>query len=297
MTLLRRPPHPALAPYVDCLWHLDETSDETSAEAKPRAARERALPTGAMDLVFRLSEAPVRVFADANDREGRCFGRAVVIGARSSSYLRDTAQPSRSVGVHFRPGGATALLGVPADELAGRHTPLADLWAGSATSAHERIADARSADQRLRRFEALLLARLSAEGSPRPLVAHALARLAAPRPCSVEALARSSGVSHRHLIELFRRSAGLTPKVFARVRRFQRAVKLLARERSTRLAEVALACGYADQPHLTREFRAFAGCGPGRFAPLSPERPNHVAADAPCALRSRTCKPGAGEPR
>jgi AraC-like DNA-binding protein len=290
MTILRRIPHPALEPYVECFWHLDETQDS----ATPRAQRERALPTGSMDLVFRLSEAPVRVFAEEQDRSGRCFGRAVVIGARSSSYLRDTAQPSRSVGAHFRPGGACALLGVPAHELAGRHTPLDDLWARRASLAHEHLADATDAEERLDRFEALLLARLPSQRSPQGLVAHALTRLAAPRPCAVEALARESGVSHRHLIELFRRSVGLAPKAFARVRRFQRAVALLARERRAGLAEVALACGYADQPHLTREFRALAGCSPGRFAPLSLERPNHVAADLP---GSRTFKPGGVESR
>ncbi len=55
----------------------------------------------------------------------------------------------------------------------------------------------------------------------------------------------------------------MTPKVVARVLRFERAVTLL----STRpLADVAVVCGYTDQAHLNREFRALADCTPREMA-------------------------------
>jgi transcriptional regulator GlxA family with amidase domain len=79
----------------------------------------------------------------------------------------------------------------------------------------------------------------------------------------VTELAAEVGWSRRHLGERFRDELGLSPKVAGRVIRFGRARRLLGRPRRPGLAEVAVACGYYDQAHLTRDFHEFAGCTPG----------------------------------
>src|SRR5688572_20742461 len=150
--LLQRSPGAALAPFVERLWLVDERA-ENPGQCQPRAARERALPTGHMDLVFRLSAAPVRVFGGVEDERGATLGHAVVIGARASFYERDTTQPSFAVGAHFRPGGAQALLGAPAEELAGRHTALADLWGAEAERTRADLGELPTAAARLERLE------------------------------------------------------------------------------------------------------------------------------------------------
>jgi AraC-like DNA-binding protein len=75
-------------------------------------------------------------------------------------------------------------------------------------------------------------------------------------------LVRELGWSERHFARQFNEHIGLSPKVFARVLRFAGAVRVLTTDRSIDLADVALACGYFDQSHFTREFRAFAGTTP-----------------------------------
>lgn len=70
-------------------------------------------------------------------------------------------------------------------------------------------------------------------------------------------LADEIGWSRGHLVDRFRREVGLTPKRFARVVRFRSAFDRLATAAS--LATVAAECGYADQSHLTHEFREMAG--------------------------------------
>ena len=78
----------------------------------------------------------------------------------------------------------------------------------------------------------------------------------------VAALVRDAGWSRRHFTARFTEWAGLPPKTFARILRFDRAKELLARPGGPSLSEVALDCGYYDQAHLNRDFRAFAGCTP-----------------------------------
>ncbi len=79
------------------------------------------------------------------------------------------------------------------------------------------------------------------------------------------ALAQGAGCSHRHLVAQFREQVGATPKTAARVLRYARAARLLARG-DLPPGQVAALCGYADQSHLTREYVSFAGTTPGAAA-------------------------------
>ena len=63
------------------------------------------------------------------------------------------------------------------------------------------------------------------------------------------------------------RRLGLTPKWLVQRRRLQEAAERL-RSRTTTLAEVAAALGYADQPHFSRDFARVTGMTPGEFAAL-----------------------------
>jgi AraC-like DNA-binding protein len=78
-------------------------------------------------------------------------------------------------------------------------------------------------------------------------------------------LARHIGLSQRRLIELFSAEVGMTPKLFARVRRFQRAIAMVGQVTTPDWAGVALVCNYYDQSHLIRDFRAFCGLSPGEY--------------------------------
>jgi AraC-like DNA-binding protein len=290
--LIHGPPSPELAPFVERLWHFDEVEDPPAPRgnsAGRRATRERVLPTGCASLAFRLDDAPVRIFATEGEAGGREFRHGSLCGARSTAFVRDVSAPSCSIGVQFRPGGATALLGVPAGELAERHTGADELWGADARRARERLLDERRPDARLALLERFLLERQSSRTLSRsrtaralhPAVAFLLARFAAPAPTpSIGELRRATGLSHRRLIELFRREVGLTPRDFLRVRRFQRAVEAAALGRCGGWAGIAAASGFCDQSHLIREFRALAGFAPGRYAPLAPDRPNHVPLQA-----------------
>jgi AraC-like DNA-binding protein len=79
---------------------------------------------------------------------------------------------------------------------------------------------------------------------------------------SVEHVAREVGLSVRQLRRKFHAHVGLSPKEFARVRRLRHACILMLMGDDPRLSGVSLDGGYADQPHLTREFRGMFGSSP-----------------------------------
>jgi AraC-like DNA-binding protein len=75
-------------------------------------------------------------------------------------------------------------------------------------------------------------------------------------------LADEIGISHKHLLREFDRCVGLNPKTFARVCAFQRVIQSVGQKVEVEWADTAANCGYYDQAHLIREFRAFSGLTP-----------------------------------
>ena len=83
-------------------------------------------------------------------------------------------------------------------------------------------------------------------------------------PVTLSDLARASGLSRFQLLRGFVRLTGLTPHAYIVQRRVNAARGMIAR--GTRLAEAALACGFADQSHMTRIFVRKYGISPGAYA-------------------------------
>lgn len=154
--------------------------------------------------------------------------------------------------------GARALFGLPAGELAGDVVGLADLLGDRASELVERSAAAPTWQHRFRLLDTTL-SRLIADGrgeSPAEVV-QAWRRLTETAGnLRIGALARELGWSRRHLNSRFRSEIGLSPKAAARVIRFERARRLLRSPLRPSLAETAVQCGYVDQAHLARDFRA-----------------------------------------
>jgi transcriptional regulator GlxA family with amidase domain len=131
----------------------------------------------------------------------------------------------------------------------------------------ERLATAGSWAARLDLLDAALGA-----GEPGPVLSPEVEwlrhQLVAQRGAArVEPLMDETGWSRRHVTQRFRRQLGVPPKAFARLLRFEHAAALLIEATPGRtLADVAMAAGYYDQSHLTRDFAALAGMTPGAYA-------------------------------
>lgn len=267
---LSRPPKAALRPFITLLWASDGAS-RTSIDFK----REQVLPTGAMHVAIRLEGAPLRLFADAADTEGTTIGAAVIGGVRDTAYIKEVATHAPMVGALLRPGVVDLLSGTPAGELAGCHTRLEDLWPSThLLELHERLANAASLDFRVVIFEEMLGRRLPRLGGVDPLISHALQRFAGR--ASVAEVVAECGFSHRHLVRVFTEAVGVPPKTWLRIVRFNRTLDQLCRTQGSSLADIAAVQGFADQAHLTREFRAISGVTPGNYRRIAPLQARHV---------------------
>ena len=81
---------------------------------------------------------------------------------------------------------------------------------------------------------------------------------------ALDDLAATVALSRYHFARRFRQSVGTTPHEFVVQQRIEQAKTLLQRtDRS--LTDIACGCGFADQSHMTREFKKRVGVTPGRY--------------------------------
>jgi len=81
---------------------------------------------------------------------------------------------------------------------------------------------------------------------------------------SLEALADACGLSRRHFARAFRDTVGSTPHRWMMSARVEAAKTMILRQDAS-LADVAIACGFADQSHLSRVFKRETGVSPAAW--------------------------------
>jgi AraC-like DNA-binding protein len=265
-------PAPPLAGFIERFWMCSDA---------PPHDRERILPSGTIELVINLRDDEIRIYDPSHLDRCKRFSGAVVSGTYSGFFVIDPLQHASILGVHFRPGGASPFLGMPADELADTHVDLETLWGRRlAVELRERLCAAATPAERFSLVEEALLSRLRQPPERHGAVPEALGAFERPgEELRVRDVAGLVGLSQRRFIQFFAAEVGLKPKLYSRVRRFQRARALARHAPAVDWARIAADCGYFDQSHLIRDFLAFSGLSPADYLRRRSERvlPNHVA--------------------
>ncbi len=161
----------------------------------------------------------------------------------------------------MRPAAARTLLGFSLSEISGRFVDLEQVFP-SAAQLRERLADASDDLGRVATLERWLIA--MAGPAPRVHVEAAVgAILQSGGRGTIPSVVARTPMGVRQLERHFQEDVGLSPKIFARIVRLQVALRRI--RVGSALTEVALACGYYDQAHMTRDFRHLAAMSPGAW--------------------------------
>ena len=218
------------------------------------------LPSRHAHLIISL-DASINVLQVSNEAPPAARFSALVSGLHDGFAMVERTCSWEGLHVFFRPLGLQAVLGATAAELASGAVALSDLCPRDAPELMERLSGTRDWQARFAILDEVFTRRLTpAKGSP--LIAHVWRQLAASHGRrSVESLAQDTGWSRQHVADRFRAELGITPKTAARIFRFEHACGLISNLRLP-LADVAAACGYADQAHMTRDWNAFTGTSP-----------------------------------
>ncbi|HEU5333307.1 MAG TPA: helix-turn-helix domain-containing protein [Actinocrinis sp.] len=290
---VRGHPAPPLRPYV--AWY----SGYRQRGVPPTT--QRGLPSPYLTLILTLDD-PLILAGHCDPAQPPGSYLLLLGGLHTSPALVTHDGRQSGVQIALSPLGARALLGLPAGELGGLDLSADDVLGPDVVEAHEALRLAADWPGRFSALDAWLLRR-AAKLEARPLAPEVgqawrlLLRTGGTAP--VASVVREIGWSPRRLSGRFNDEIGLSPKAAARVIRFDRARRTLAARvmaagsegpgpgtgptlgsgsgsapgsgsgsapgSGLGLADLAVACGYFDQAHLDREFRALAGCPPVRW--------------------------------
>ena len=196
----------------------------------------RVLPDGCMDLIWH--EAADTLY---------------VAGPDTRAHLAQGQPDAGWAGLRFAPGGAPALLGVPAHQLRDQLVPLGELL--PAARARRLSGQVAGAEHGARALEEVALGLKKEAQPPDPLCQAVLSGLREQLP--VARLATHTGLSERQLYRRSLAAFGYGLGTLAKVLRLRRALELAAS--GLTFAQVAVLAGYADQAHLARDVKALTG--------------------------------------
>jgi AraC-like DNA-binding protein len=269
-------PAPALAPYIERYLGYRMAGFEPGIHV--------GMPGSSLTFIVSF-DAPIDLVGmpDPAQSPAAIFGAIGGLAAGPAQIRHDGNQ--HGVALDVTALGARALFRMPASALAWAVVEPADVLGSDGAELVERLNLAAGWEERFSVIDEVLL-RVLTEPAPAPAeVRRAWQRLRASEgSISVAELADEIGWSRRHLSQQFRAEFGITPKVTARIMRFERATQLLKRPGGCALVDVAAACGYSDQAHLTREWRSLAGTTPAAW--LAAEQLPFVQDDEPVGGRS-----------
>lgn len=253
-------PGPPWDDYLQMVW---------AVEGQASWSREKILPSSHIEVLINLGQ--VHHLLDRRDPSLVTeFHHAWVSGLQQRYLLIESLHGTRMMGIRLPPLGAYRFFGIPMQEISDQVIDL-DLVLGARAIGELRcrLLEAAGMAERVRMLARWTMRRLSAGPEQDATAQYAYQTLlASGGEARIGDLSQELGISQRHLIERFRRQVGLSPKRFARIVRYRRAIDQAQRMETVDWAALALECGYYDQAHFIHDFRSFTGSTPTEFMRL-----------------------------
>ena len=235
-------------------WELSYGRDEMSGEPEP------VLPDGCVEIIFDFRDRFLTYYADGFTE---VQPRSIVAGQLTSRFLIGPSGDTDIFGVRLRPEAGFALLGFSMAEIRDQIVDLRDIIGSREGELFEKLAAAADFSARIMIFEDFLTAcgEMSVNVEMRSCIA---AQRFASGSMSIGDCAAYLDWSERRLERAFNEQIGLSPKLFARIVRFQTFIEAIGSNDSS-LLDGALKAGYYDQAHMIKDFRNFACVTPTEY--------------------------------
>lgn len=241
------------------------------------AGLHRGLPSHRMTFIVAIGHT-IDVVAQTDPRQHPAEYGCALSGLQATPATIAHSGFQQGVAIALTPLGCRILFGMPAGALWNTTAECADIAGPAGYHLWEALQGTTTWPQRFAICDRILTGIARHDRIVVPELRYAWRTLVRSEgAAAIGPLADEIGWSRQHLTRRFSAEFGLSPKLAARITRFERAKRMLAHTPSfVTVAQVAAACGYYDQAHLDRDFAELAGCSPTAW--LAEEVPSVQAA-------------------
>lgn len=247
-----KPPFP-LNNWIDCILYCKNHHLGYSFE--------KVLPDGVIQLMIELDGFPRGVIAGDPYSSDFFVKNGWVSGIHTRQVIYNLRESYASVYIRFRTGGFFTLTGIPPAELENRIVE-ADLLDSYFLNLREELLGCYDVQTMFKKIESYFLKRIGQNRDLLPVVRYCCENIHVPIPV----LLGKTGYSQKHLIHLFKKQVGATPKHFQRINRFNRVLhQLHTQAPKPDWSDLVFENNYFDQAHFIKEFRQFSGGSPREY--------------------------------
>jgi AraC-like DNA-binding protein len=247
-------PHAILQDTVKCFWTHEATYSVDTIQP--------ITPDGCVELIFNFGSP----YLLRTTTPPCVLPTAVIVGFQKKTLPISVDGTVKVVAARLFAWGALALLQHEISAPSGTVTALSTAWDTLVQRLRNQVAQGRY-EEAATTLQDFLIQKALLRAYDLKLVRTAAKLLYHTKgQCRIEELADYCHASVRQLQRGFQRAVGASPKFFARTLRFEQAQRRLMFEPETELTELAYQCGYFDQAHFIKEFKAFTGTTPSEYA-------------------------------
>ncbi len=250
--VIRIKPHPCLSKIVDYYW-LEKSGKQNI----------RVLPDGCASIIFNVGK---NTRIDFHNNEYLDFSDNILIGPQTRHYDIYFEDENSLYGIKFRQNGAFHFLKTPMIKYKDQFFQLSDVVDGESDDLLKTLLETDGADEVKRALDYYLLIKTDTLLGVSGIVDVTVKKLLSGKNnISITKLSHEAKVTNKHLITLFKKKVGISPKILHRITRFIRVAGIVLNQNNINWSQLAYECNFYDQAHLVNEFKQFSGFSPTQF--------------------------------
>lgn len=249
MTYREFKPDILLCPYIETYWTISGFTEKEEFH--------KILPDGCIDIIFSTND---------NIQFGLTPYLPNIVGTMttylSGSYLNNV----NIVGIRFKPVGITAFLRTSIYEFTDLRIDLNLAEMLFDESFYTELSNKTTTQVKILHFDSYLISKLAHINRVDTPIINAVNLIQGTKgTLSLTEIANKSCLSLRQFERRFKNAIGVSPKMFSKIAKFKHTVSYLENNSNTSLFLAAVDCGYYDQSHLIKDFKALSGDYPSNF--------------------------------
>ena len=245
-------PHPCLDYLIDYYWV--DKNNEGNFKILPDGSSNIILTIGSEVSFLTAKESKINIEGD------------VLIGVQKKYYILSKDANAYLIGVKFKQGEAYHFFKKPMLQFTDKIVKLVDIFNADTNSLKEVLIKAQNEDEIRKILNYFFFINVESLICDSKIVDSVIQKVnVSKKALLIKDLCESENISNKHLISLFNKKVGISPKLLYRINKFKKVIEILEDNTNVNWSQIAYEYHYYDQAHLINEFKKFSGVSPNEY--------------------------------